>query len=692
MTGLKFDRVGPPRGWRACAKVVGALIAPLRAIHPLAQRFAVVVAGLAILYVRTPITFYAPQMWGEDIDFFYLATRDGWSSLTFPLSGYLAVTQFLTAILTSYASPVFAASIYCYTAILLTLLVMWIVTSPRLDMPAKPLLALAIVVVPMGYEELGTITNIQWILPIGAFALLFMRPSPFKVLLLLEAIFIAMMSVSGPFSIFLVPLFVWRGIESSGNARRRLLMLGAVNAIGATIQIMAMVSHPVPPLEAIRYSWTLWFDLPFSRIMTTFGPASGLFRGVEGVIFASVLLAVAIALAFLRPYRTQKAAMIFFAACVAVGGMLKFRAQLETQLPITRYFYPGSIFALWFICCLSDSRKARTVLTAFVAFTELQLIVVTAATPRDAEDRHWPVWAKQIQSGLPVTIPTGPDGFYVDMPSDPAGPLVRFASWIGRDVASLPAKIDPSFCSESLDGVTPLPGIHLAELLDKPKSRLWLAHGSIPDAKENREAPPIALIADDGRVMGFATQGFSTGAKWKMIFKSAPDHAVRAMAVMDEGVRLCPLSGLRYLADDRPPGQFVGPAAIVPGAAISQRLSFAHALTRLSVTFVTWGRAPSDYAVRWNVKAYIGERTEEIGAGTIQASSISDWQEVDLPLKSWPVKNPDKVEVSFLTDSKSLPAAPIGVPLFKPIDGAVAGQTNATGVQIAGRLWLREEY
>jgi hypothetical protein len=41
------------------------------------------------------------------------------------------------------------------------------VTSPRLDILCKPLLAISIVVVLMNYEELGTLTNIQWILPIG---------------------------------------------------------------------------------------------------------------------------------------------------------------------------------------------------------------------------------------------------------------------------------------------------------------------------------------------------------------------------------------------------------------------------------------------------------------------------------------------------------------------------------------------
>jgi hypothetical protein len=39
----------------------------------------------------------------------------------------------------------------------------------------------------MGSEELGTITNIQWILPFGAFAILFIRPSRSGIVLPKEA-------------------------------------------------------------------------------------------------------------------------------------------------------------------------------------------------------------------------------------------------------------------------------------------------------------------------------------------------------------------------------------------------------------------------------------------------------------------------------------------------------------------------
>jgi hypothetical protein len=202
------------------------------------MRVAVVLAALAIIYLRTPTTFTNPQFWGEDVELFRSARFDGWSALSNTLAGYLVSAQFLVAVLASYVSPIAAPATYNYAAVFLTLAVVWLITSPRLHLPAKPLLALAVVVVPMGYEELGTITNIQWILPVGAFALLFMDAPRSPAVLFGEAVLLAMTSFSGPFSIFLTPMYVWQLIQAQEpSQRRRLALLTAVAALGALTQM-----------------------------------------------------------------------------------------------------------------------------------------------------------------------------------------------------------------------------------------------------------------------------------------------------------------------------------------------------------------------------------------------------------------------------------------------------------------------
>jgi hypothetical protein len=84
--------------------------------------------------------------------FFYSAYDDGWRGLVEPLAGYLCSLQRLVALVARLFSPTRGPAIYDYTAVFLTLLIIWLATSPRLDMP---LLGIAVVVVPRGYEVLG---------------------------------------------------------------------------------------------------------------------------------------------------------------------------------------------------------------------------------------------------------------------------------------------------------------------------------------------------------------------------------------------------------------------------------------------------------------------------------------------------------------------------------------------------------
>src|SRR6478752_10640128 len=113
----------------------------------------------------------------------------------------------------------------------------------------------------MGYEELGTITNIQWILPVGAFALLFMDAARSPAVLFGEAVLVALTSFSGPFSIFLTPMYVWQLIQAEEpSQRRRLAMLTAIVALGAATQMWVISHHPDATYHgtAVPYSPTLW--------------------------------------------------------------------------------------------------------------------------------------------------------------------------------------------------------------------------------------------------------------------------------------------------------------------------------------------------------------------------------------------------------------------------------------------------
>ena len=379
-------------------------------------RPAIVAGALGVLLWRTPTTFTNPQFWAEDGVIFATARLEGLSSITTVIAGYLTTAQFLVAILASYIDPAFAPAIYNYSAVAMTLLVVWLVTSPRLDLPAKPLLAIAVVIVPMGYEELGTLCNVQWILPIGAFAILFMKASPSRTTFAGEAIYIAVMSVTGPFSVFLAPLFIWRGYFSDDAQRPRLLILAAIMGVGAITQLILMLRYPGHGLPAGSYDRSLWITLPFQQVATSFGHFVHHWTLGDYSLPLGIALLLAAAAASLRdPYQQQKLFMLCFAAAIEFAGMFKFRHALETQIDATRYFYVAAVFSLWFFCMLSH--RWRYLLFLTVAVIQIGLLNEIKDTPRIKDDLGWNSQAALLSGDGTVSIPISPPGWSITLPA-----------------------------------------------------------------------------------------------------------------------------------------------------------------------------------------------------------------------------------------------------------------------------------
>jgi len=672
-----------------------------------AIRIVTVLIAAAILYLRMPSTFTNPQFWGEDVDFFAMVRSNGWATLATTMAGYLVFAQFLVANIASYFSPIVAPTIYNYTALLLTLTIVWLVTSPRLEMPNRPLLAIAVVIVPMGYEELGTITNIQWILPIGAFVLMFMRSSPSAIALAGEVALVAVTALSGPFSIFLTPLFFWRLITGrDAPDRRRLVVLTGVMGLGALVQVLIVSSHPYATygLEPSPYSWTLWINLPLSKVMTNFGSAALLFNGIPGVVLGAVCVTAAVALSVLRPYRMQKIFMLLFATLIAAGGMYKYRYALESQVAGQRYFYAGSVFSLWFICCISAGPRLRIALAACVAAAELALLPAIAETPRIRDDLQWPVWARYISSGIPIIIPTSPGGFHLGVSAANNGPLARFASWIGRDIRQLVDLTGASACSGILGVIEPV-------VVTNPQSvpnieNLWTVKGSVQTNSQNNKVQIIVLVDSAEKVIGYGLLGFenkksfsslSLRSEWTSIFHAVPGTKMSSYGILHDGKSACLLENVRYIPsaiESLTSERFLGAVEMLPGKGLIQRFKSFQRLVGVSVRLVSYGRRPSNYSIAWRVRASTNIEIFELGAGTIDASTVGDWQIIGLPLSTFPKEVPNEVEVSFLAGTDVAPALPVGFPLYLPVADTTAPSAEIGGVPVAngGQLDLHLSY
>lgn len=670
------------------------------ALEKLSGRLTIVFLALTIIWLRTPSTFTLPQFWGEDVYFFAMGRERGWAALLETLAGYHLTVQFLVGILGGYFPSYWAPAIYNYSAVLLTLLVVWLVTSPRLNMPRKPLMALAVVIVPMGYEEIGTITNIQWILPIGAFALIFMRRAQSNAVLLGEAIFLGLTSVSGPFSIFLAPLFVWQALAVSGpTERQRLLILSAVASSGALIQGFALLTSPSLIPEPVPYHWTLWLTLPFKQIGTVFGPASNIFEGIKGFAVAALCTVLIAILALGKPFRDQKIAMIFLAAAIAFGGMWKFHAALGTQISSQRYFYCGSVFLIWFICCLSARRGLRAPLIALVIATEIALLPAIAGTPRITRNYEWKEWSRFIDSGLPVIIPTAPDTWYLDLAGSPSGRFRRYADWLGRSLDDVNAPATSDACTGSVGfvehQVNPVPFFRPAPL--------WRTEGVAWDRYE-RPVQLVVLVDAGHKVIGFGFPGFRPSAwmhaaparsKWVSYFSVKQGGSLLAYGIVEDGRALCQLNGPRQVSSQTPKlvtGPYVEPVQVLPGGDIVQRFKPDAVLDGVATQLVAFGKKPSNYTVDWKIVAVKNGIRREIGSGIIYASTTPDWASANLPVVRT-TEVPDEIEVIFSTKS-AVPAAPLGLPLFKANEreNAPAAEVRGSEATSKGRLGLTLYY
>jgi hypothetical protein len=490
-----------------------------------------------------------PQFWGEDADFFLHAYFGHWHVLWTPVAGYLVSVQSFVAATASFLPPVAAPFIYNYTAVLLTLATVWLSTSPRFDIPYKPLIAIAIVIVPMGYEELGTITNIQWVLPIGAFALLFMSAAPSGVTLPIEMAFTAAMAFSGPFSIFLAPFFVWQTLRAPDRTNRnRLLALTMIVLAGAATQVITISQHQdkvINPVAATPYSWMLWFTMPLTKLLTTFDLQHRALHGPVGVAVALLLAAAVLALSLLRPYRQQKLFMIIFATAISLAGMYKFRAALAGQVNAQRYFYIGCVFSIWFLCCLASSPRLRPWPIILVAFAEITSLRSINNTPRITDDLRWVSWAGQISSGLPVIIPSSPAGFYIVMPASPHGPLASYLPLLGRRFTQVAEHKTIGSCGWMADPtITKIQNLRSATAIDD----VWTTGGDAWDVEKNSPVDLVVLADSNLIVAGFGFPGFKSSnsnqksAGWKAVLP-APTSAeeLRAFAILKDTGSICSL-------------------------------------------------------------------------------------------------------------------------------------------------------
>ena len=349
--------------------------------------------------------------------FFLDAYEKGPRCIYEPFAGYLHLFPRTVAWIAMAADPVWIPGIYNLFALILALTVVAALFSPRIDLPAKPFLALALVLAPHTGEVLVNLTNSQWHLAVALVLVLIARDPATVAQCLADGIAIILGGLTGPFVVFLAPLFVVRAVGRR-TLSSTLLALAVVAFAG--VQLSNLLHEQAAFVRPGPVDLKLLGSVMSSRLYGTFwgGYGGGIFATTGAWIALGVgVTAVGAYLAFRPgPYAESRRLIAGAWVCLVVPVGLKFcreAAVLTSPRNGDRYFYLPHVFLAWLIVverARTTGWRRRLALAALIAALTANL--KTLRVP-PLTDYAWSQHVQPIREGKAFVIPINPDGWTI---------------------------------------------------------------------------------------------------------------------------------------------------------------------------------------------------------------------------------------------------------------------------------------
>ena len=358
------------------------------------QPFAPMAAGLLsilFLYCRTSGDFHNPQFWAEDgVVFWTQQAQLGWKAILSPYAGYSHFVPRAIAATASLFDPGYAPDLFFAGYVMSCF---WAASTAAASVcnPLQGILMGAgLMLAPIGLGEIfGTITNAQWIMapPLA----LLLLPARFSLNRLLYG---AIVSITGPFSVFLAPIAAYRFFSS------RDIVCGSI-LLGAIIQIM-FIAHAEPIVHqnvdaGSPHLFSILFFRPF----------------MQDAICA--LLGIGVILASLQPQaRAYRLVLLYFAIAVTAGTAIRYwtgSGLLDDERHGARYFYIPRTIMIW--CAISIAFINWRNAALAVAF--IGCLTMTGADNLKRTPLKDAGWRRHYQAGDAV-IRINPDGWDVKIP------------------------------------------------------------------------------------------------------------------------------------------------------------------------------------------------------------------------------------------------------------------------------------
>lgn len=370
-----------------------------------------------------------------DIFFFLQQYTQGSTAIWNSYAGYLHLAPRVIAWLTDlFSRYTFVPYVYNYTTFFIVLAVTASVFSPRLSVPNKPSLALSIVLVPhYSGEVFLNITNVHWFLCVALIVVLLKDTPDSKygnrhVQMMVDSLIVIFCGLTGPFIVFLLPLFLLKLLKIKGSYRN--ILLTAV-VITAYIQIITFIETTTHVTNKAHFTSDI---VPYLQVLghRVFG---GLFLGLPslcliknyGYEFIPIVLAalyfILLCSLFIYGLKTRNihALALLVIHCVFVlVSFYRVRSDPTALAPLgngARYFYIPYLTMAWtFITLLPQHKGYKHTLISL----GLGLILLSSLTSKFQSEKfvdyQWAYYSQMIGQQQ-VIIPINPPNWHITVPA-----------------------------------------------------------------------------------------------------------------------------------------------------------------------------------------------------------------------------------------------------------------------------------
>jgi hypothetical protein len=374
---------------------------------------AVLVAGVGVCLLRSPLALVHPELYAEDGHvWFQQAYNSGWFvPLEVAHTGYLQTFPRLVADLGLHVPLERVPLLFVVFAVAAQVLPAGFVASKRLAsvVPSRwlrLLLAAAYLALPNSREVNANLTNAQWHLALLAVLVVLAEPAT-GAWRVADVLAVGLSGLTGPYCIALLPV---AAIVSAVRRRRwSLVLLAEVGAV-AVIQLYELATSSRGHFAGLGVTWRRFVEIAGDEIVggTVLGQPRQLeiLRSHDDLVLSTVMLAggelLAVAAAAFGPLELKM--LNLFAACVVGASLLTPVGSLsEPQWlalafdPQMRYWFFPTVALVADAVWLATRRRPRG-----VTLVGLAAVVATAALAVPADWSYRPLprvdWRAEIRA------------------------------------------------------------------------------------------------------------------------------------------------------------------------------------------------------------------------------------------------------------------------------------------------------